>query len=404
MSADLSPYLAEADDAVITWIFNPEYPEHLEFGGALVPQGPSWGRHSEEWVLHLAGDGWDPSNTEEMLRWGREALGIPDLDAKILGVSEWYVESVLADNFRAGRAFLLGDAAHKVPPMGGLGLNSAVHDAYNLCWKLAAVLSGRAGDGLLDTYEIERRPANQANLDTANRAVASHAGMSEAMGLSPDKSVEQNWAELRLFWEDGPGAAERRHEFSQWLGNRTTEYHQHGTDFGYSYEDSAAIIADGTPAPVPIDDVRLYQPSTRPGHPVPHAWVERSGERVALRSLIHGGHFALIAGEDGQAWVDAAVMVAGQRAIPLRVARVGLGRVDYVDVRLAWIRQREITSTGAVLVRPDGHVAFRSMAEVQDPVGTLSDVFTDILDTHASTGAHAGHQGAAAARPSVDRA
>jgi 2,4-dichlorophenol 6-monooxygenase len=382
LSADLSRYLREADDAVMIWVFNPEYPEHLDFGGVLVAQGPRWGRHSQEWVLQLSGDGFDVSKPEQMLQWGREALGIPDLDAKILGVGEWYLESVLADDFRAGRVFLLGDAAHKVPPMGGLGLNAAVQDAYNLCWKLATVLAGRAGDGLLDTYTAERRPVNQANIETANRAVASHAGMTQAMGLSPDKSAEENWAALRLFWEDVPGAAERRHEFTRWLGNRTLEYHQHNTDFGYTY-DSTAIVADGTSAPVPVDAVRLYQPSTRPGHPLPHAWMERSGERVALRSLIHNGHFALIAGENGQEWVEAATKIAEQRHIPLRAARVGLGHVDFVDVRLAWLKQREISPTGAVLVRPDGHIAFRSIAAVEDPLTTLASVFTDIL--HATT-------------------
>ena len=223
MSADLSPYLKEADDAVMIWIFNPEYPKHLNFGGVLVAQGPQWGQHSQEWVLQLMGDGWDTSNTQEMLQWGREALGIPDLDAKILGVSEWQTETVMADKFRSGLVFLLGDAAHKVPPMGGLGLNAAVQDAYNLCWKLATVFGGRAGDSLLDTYEAERRPVNQANILTANRAVASHGGMTEAMGVSPTKTVDENWAALRLFWEDGPGAAERRHKFTQWLGDRTIE-------------------------------------------------------------------------------------------------------------------------------------------------------------------------------------
>jgi 2,4-dichlorophenol 6-monooxygenase len=382
-AADLSQYLQEANDAVMMWIFNPEFPEHLDFGGVLVPQGPRWGGESEEWVLQVSGDEYDPSRPEEVLQWGREALGIPDLDAKILGVGEWHAESVLTDDFRAGRVFLLGDAAHKVAPMGGLGLNSAVQDAYNLCWKLAMVLSGRAGDGLLDTYTTERRPVSKANIDTSSQAVSSHAGMAQALGVSPDRSVEENWAALRLFWEDAPGAAERRHEFTQWLSQRTVEYHQHNTDFGYTY-DSAAIIGDGTPAPVPVDEVRLYQPSSRPGHPLPHAWVERSGERVALRSLIHGGHFALIAGEEGQAWVDAATKVAEQLRIPLRTARVGLGKVDFVDVRLAWLKQREISRVGAVLVRPDGHVGFRSIEAVKDPLTALTSVFAEIL--HSATG------------------
>src|SRR4029077_2754993 len=105
--------------------------------------------------------------------------------------------------------------------------------------------------------------------------------------------------------------------------------HQHNIEVGYTY-DSAAIISDGSRARAPIDKIRIYQPSTRPGHPLPHAWVERSRRRVPLRSLIHNGHFALIAGEHGQPWVDAAMKLADQRRIPLRAATVGLGRVDLV--------------------------------------------------------------------------
>jgi 2,4-dichlorophenol 6-monooxygenase len=129
--------------------------------------------------------------------------------------------------------------------------------------------------------------------------------------------------------------------------------------------------------------VRIYEPSTRPGSPLPHAWVEREGERIALGSLVHDGHFVLIAGEDGQAWVDAARVVAEQREIPLRTTRVGFGDVDHVDVRCAWLRQRGITSSGAVLVRPDRHIAFRAAGAATDAVAELGAAFEQILRTEA---------------------
>jgi 2,4-dichlorophenol 6-monooxygenase len=205
------------------------------------------------------------------------------------------------------------------------------------------------------------------------------AGVAAALGVSPDNSVEENWAALRPLWEDLPSSVERRHEFSKWLGLQSAGFRAHNIEFGYTY-DSAAIIDDGTPAPVPVDKVRLYSPSTRPGHPLPHAWVERAGERVPLRSLIHDGHFALIAGEDGQAWVDAAAKIGEQLRIPLRTARVGLGDVDLIDVRMAWLKQRSISPTGAVLVRPDGYIAFRSIAAADDAVAVLSSAFSQILN------------------------
>jgi 2,4-dichlorophenol 6-monooxygenase len=379
MEVDLSQYLAEAEDSFLIWVFNPEYPEHIQHGAVLVPQGPKqWGRKSEEWFLALSRPDVDAKDIDKMVQWGREALGIPDFNPKILGISEWFLETALADDFRNGRVFLLGDAAHRLPPSGGLGLNSAVQDAHNLCWKLAAVLRGHAGDALLDTYNTERRPVNATNIQTAVNGVIGQEEMAPTLGVSTEQSVEENWSALRLFWEDLPGSTERRHEFNQWLGGRTVEYHQHNVDFGYTYE-SPAIVSDGTPVPVSADAVRLYQPSSRPGHPLPHAWVERAGERVPLRSLVHDGHFALIAGEDGQAWVDAASKVAEQLGLPLRAARVGLGKVDYIDVRLAWLKQREISRDGAILVRPDGFIAFRAIEAVDDPAGVLASVFSHIL-------------------------
>jgi 2,4-dichlorophenol 6-monooxygenase len=382
MSADLSEYFHDPEP-MIRWVFNPEYPEHLGYGCTVMGMGPDhWGDKSEEWVAHVspsvAGDA--AKNPENVVRWLSEALGIPDFNPRIHQITEWHMETVLAEEFRAGRVFLVGDAAHRHPPTGGLGLSSAIHDASNLCWKLAAVLAGRAGDSLLDTYAAERRPVDQANIDSAARTAVNHIGLGSALGVSPDKTVEENWAALRLFWEDLPGSAERRHVFSEWLAAQTMEFRQHNTEFGFTY-DSAAIVGDGSPMPVSIDPARIYVPSTRPGHPLPHAWVTRAGERLALRSLVHGGHFALIAGEDGQAWVDAAEKLAMQHDIPLRAARVGLRNVDLLDMRLAWLKNREITSSGAVLVRPDGHIGFRSIGSVDEPLTVLASAFSRILGT-----------------------
>jgi 2,4-dichlorophenol 6-monooxygenase len=365
ISADLSKYFDDPEP-IIRWVFNPEYPEHLHFGCALIGMGPDhWGNRSEEWSVSLSFplDDPDAKKPERIVEWIREAVGIPDFDPTIHQITEWRMETVLADEFRAGRVFLLGDAAHRHPPTGGLGLNSAIQDAYNLCWKAAAVLAGRAGDGLLDTYNAERRPVDQANIETSVKGSLNHGKYAPTFGLSPGKSVE-----------------ERRHAVSEMIGRQTIEYRQHNIDYGYTYE-SAAIVDDGSPAAIPIDAVRLYTPSTRPGHPLPHAWVERSGERLALRSLVHGGHFVILAGEDGHAWVEAAETLAAQHGIPLRAARVGLEDIDLVDIRLAWLRNREITPTGAVLVRPDGHIGFRSVGAVEDPLATLAAAFGQILAT-----------------------
>jgi 2,4-dichlorophenol 6-monooxygenase len=379
MSADLSEHFDDPE-VEFRWVFNPEHPEHLHFAIVLVAMGPdNWGHQSEEWSVTMAYAPDDPDPTDmDIVKWMREALGLPDFSPTIHHKAEWWFDTVLANEFRAGRVFLVGDAAHRHPPTGGLGLNGAIQDAYNLCWKIAAVLAGRAGDDLLDTYDTERRPVIEANTATAMRAAENLQKMPSVLGVSQDKTSEENWAALRLFWEDLPGAEERRQAFSEYLGQRTLEYRQHGTDFGYTYN-SDAIVSDGTPAPVPLDAVRLYEPSTRPGAGLPHAWVLRAGERVPLRSLVHDGHFALIAGEDGEAWVQAAEKLAAERDIPLRAARVGVDRGNLIDVRLAWLKNREITPDGAVLVRPDGFIAFRSIDGVDDPDAALAAAFSQIL-------------------------
>jgi 2,4-dichlorophenol 6-monooxygenase len=308
----------------------------------------------------------------------RAAIGLPDFNPKIHFISRWTLEGVLANKFDVGRVFVVGDAAHRHPPTGGLGLNSAVHDAYNLCWKLALVLRGKAGIELLKTYGEERRPVDDANVQNSLKAAFNHFNIDKALALSPDKSIEQNWDELRPLWEDRPNSAEKRHAVNSAIVSQTIEFRHHNIEFGYTYA-SKAIVGDGTPTTVPIDKIRIYEPGTRPGHPLPHAFIERQGERIALNTLIHGGKFLLIAGEDGQPWVDAGLDLAKQYGIDLVAIRVGILGGDYVDARCAWTKQREFGREGAVLVRPDRYIGFRSMGAAGNPRDTLNRALRQIL-------------------------
>jgi 2,4-dichlorophenol 6-monooxygenase len=382
MSADLSSYFHD-DDAMIRWVYNPDFPEHLDYGCVLIGVGPDhWGSRSEEWLVAMPYpyDHPDSSDPNRVIARLGESLGLPDFSPRVHKVSRWVMESLLADTFQAGRVFLLGDAAHRHPPTGGLGLNSAIQDAYNLCWKVAAVLTGRAGPALLDTYTAERRPVDAANIDAAVSAAMNHSNVVTALGLSPQKSAAENWAALRPLWADEPDSERRRHGLSIAVASHSIEFRQHGVDFGYCY-DSAAVVGDGTAAVASPDPVRIYQPSTRPGSPLPHAWVERAGERLALGSLVHDGHFLLITGEGGEDWLEAAHKAASDRNLPLRTTRVGMGDVDHVDVRCAWLKNREVSAHGAILVRPDRFVAFRSAHLVDDPLAALTSALDQILAT-----------------------
>ena len=153
VSADFSPW-AKDSDVLIRWIFSPQAGVLV----VMVPMGPQrWGPASEEWVIHLNYPAGDPraQSDGQVEADARQALGLPDIPWKIHKITRWAVEAVMASAFRAGRVLLVGDAAHRHPPTGGLGLTSAIHDAQNLCWKVAAMLAGHASPALLDTYQAE---------------------------------------------------------------------------------------------------------------------------------------------------------------------------------------------------------------------------------------------------------
>lgn len=379
ISYDFSKYLKD-EDVLIRWLVNPDFGGSWA-SGVLVAMGPNnWGTKSEEWVLHLqfAMDDDSALDDAKVLERMRAATGIPDFSPKIHYVSRWMLEGVLANKFQSGRVLVVGDAAHRHPPTGGLGLNSAVHDAYNLCWKLAAVLRSKAGAGLLETYGVERRPVDGANVEAALNAAFNHFTIDRALLLSPEKTAEQNWTEIRPLWEDLPDSAQKRHALNSAIVSQTMEFRHHNVEFGYVY-DSNAVVGDGTPARVPLDKVRIYEPSTKPGHPLPHAWIEKEGKRVALNTLVHGGKFVLIAGENGQPWIDAAQKVAKEFGIDMTAVRIGILEGDYVDARCAWTKQREISPEGAVIVRPDRYIGFRSAGAVADAEGVLSAALRQIL-------------------------
>ena len=362
VSADFSPW-AKDPDVLIRWIYSPQAGVLV----VMVPMGPErWGPDSEEWVIHLNYPV-DCAETDAQVEAdARKALGIGDLPMEIHKITRWSVEAVIASAFRAGRVFLLGDAAHRHPPTGGLGLTSAIHDAQNLCWKLAAVLAGHASPALLDTYEAERRPVDQRNCQRSLENAVNHFQTGAATGVSPENPPEENMKQLRRVWSGRPEDAEHRCTVLRGMRAQSMEFSELNVEYGYSYE-SAAVVSDGSPAPGLVDDIRVYQPSTRPGSPLPHAWIDdEDGNRRPIKDLVAPGRFLLIAGEDGEAWCEAAQALATEANLPLDAVRIGHLDGDVYDPRCAWLRQREIQSDGAVLVRPDRFIAWRQATSMED--------------------------------------
>ena len=186
VSADFSPWASDPD-VLIRWIFSPQAGVLV----VMVPMGPErWGPDSEEWVIHMNYPVDCAQSDAEVEADVRKALGIGDLEMRIHKITRWSVDAVMASSFRVGRVFLLGDAAHRHPPTGGLGLTSAIHDAQNLCWKVASVLTGHASPALLDTYEAERRPVDERNCQRSLENAVNHFATGAALALAPEQTPE----------------------------------------------------------------------------------------------------------------------------------------------------------------------------------------------------------------------
>ncbi|NKZ04987.1 FAD-dependent monooxygenase [Actinomadura latina] len=267
----------------------------------------------------------------------RTALGAgPEFPVEIGNVQRWSAAAAAAERFRDGRVFLAGDAAHVMPPTGGFGGNTGIADAHNLAWKLAMVHSGAAGAPLLDTYDTERRPVGHL---TAEQAYTRYV-------LRVDSSLP-------------------RDDLMEPLDDASIE-------LGSVYR-SAGLA--GPPAAVeepPLEDPR--NPTGRPGVRAPHLPLERDGAPISTLDLFGGG-FVLLTGPEGRAWCDAAASVAASRGIPLEAHSV-TDAGPLVDKEDRFTDVYGIGPGGAVIVRPDRVIAWRTAGPADDPRGTIEDVMT----------------------------
>jgi 2-polyprenyl-6-methoxyphenol hydroxylase-like FAD-dependent oxidoreductase len=265
--------------------------------------------------------------------WIRAAVGLDDLEPEILSLGLWKLNSTVVERLVQGRVLLCGDAAHQFPPTGGLGVNTGLQGMHNAMWKLAYFVHGMAGWPLVETYHQERRPVavqvtNQSLQNSINVArINAAATYGAESGLSAEEIV----------------VASRRY------GNHL------GVEFGAAYS-SSAVVPDGTDPPVVEDSYSDYVQSATPGCRAPHVWLGRPDEELSTLDLI-GTAFTLLMGSNGDAWRTAAADTARDLGIPIDSYVVGgPGLHDRGGFALAYGLQ----SDGAVLVRPDGYVAWRS--------------------------------------------
>jgi 2,4-dichlorophenol 6-monooxygenase len=281
----------------------------------------------------------------------RRALGTSAYPFAIRTISPWTMTAQIAERYRAGRSFLVGDAAHRFPPTGGLGLNTGIQDAHNLVWKLAAVIAGWAPVTLLDTYEIERRPIAQDNADVSLRnAMKMMEAFPTLMGA-----------------RDGTAS---RADVAAAIAAQAEHFDMSGLQLGFTYE-AGAVVPDGSARPAVENPVRTFVPNARPGARLPHAWL--AGSAQSTLDLVAYDRFTLFTGPEGAAWTAA---VAASELVPIRCFTVGR---DVVDRDGRWLATLGIGRDGALLVRPDQHVAWRSPCAVGDPGRALRDALGAIM-------------------------
>lgn len=349
----------------------------LPSGGRLVPMGPTWGPKSQEWTAHFAVLPGEPVPDDAAVVGKIGELIGTDVDITVKTISHWWAESLLAERYQDGRVFLVGDSAHRLPPTTGLGLNTGIQDAHNLAWKLAAVLGGYAPPRLLDSYGTERQPVGLRNVEWAMFAAQNHLAIDAGFGLIPfPLPPEVDELIVSGFFADGLVGEARRTRFRTVVETQCIEFCAQELEMGFAYA-SGALMPDGSSSSAGDPLGQVYHPTTRPGHRLPHAWLEHAGTRSSTHDLVGAADTAaLITGSRGSAWVAAAAEVAEKLGVSIATAQIG---TTHSDLDGQWAAVREIDEAGAVLVRPDNHVAWRSLSSDDQPALALAAAVEVVL-------------------------
>lgn len=373
--ADISAYV-EHRPSVLYWVIQPGA-NVGGIGAGLVRMVRPW----NEWLIVWGYDINDEPpalDDDEAVTIVRQLIGIPDLEVEITGASLWGNNERYATHLQRGRVFCVGDAVHRHPPSNGLGSNTSIQDSYNLAWKLAAVLKGQADPTLLDTYSTERAPVAERIVKRANRSSREFARFFEVLGLLDAEDEAQAAARIDERKENSNRGAATRAALIEAMDLKNYEFNAHGVDLGQFYQ-SAAIVSDGSALPAPTRDPDLYyEMSTVPGSHLPHAWVGDSRTKLALMDLAPYTQWTVITGVTGEEWADAAEKVGAEFGIPLQTVVIGPGRA-VTDLYYDWAKLREVDEDGAVLVRPDKHIAWRAMRMPDSPHAALRSAVAQLL-------------------------
>lgn len=365
--ADLDAWLGERKH-MMYWVVN------SDSSGTLIALT------KDRWIYHIGYDAtksapsdFPPEVCVDTIRRAIDASQ-PEIPIEIENIVFWNLDTALAERFADNRIFLVGDAAHRFPPTGGFGMNSGIGDSHNLAWKLAAVVHGQAGPELLQTYEPERRPVAEANIRQAM--------------INTERTAEVGWvladAEAIAKIEDDVQGVEVRAAIAAAIPKQREGYWSQGQQFGYIYK-SPAVVPDGRVAPE--STVSDYRMTGAPGAHAPHLWLRSNdGSTISTIDLLHS-KFVLLTSASAPEWVDALYAVARQLEVPAIAHTIG-SNGDFEEVDASFLERYGLTESGAVLVRPDGHVGFRAERYVSDCENVLLQAVTQILAVPAISSGH----------------
>jgi len=353
--ADLSRYVAHRA-GLLYMIVQPGL-DKTGVGIAIIRMVRPW----KEWQLILGYDINQPEprmDDAEAIQAVRTVVGDETLPVHVKAATLWTVNNQYATRYQAGRVFCMGDAVHRHPPMNGLGSNTSIQDAYNLSWKLALVLQGKADPTLLQSYSEERVPVGRQVVERANKSILEFLPVFEALGLvsGTDGERESCLEVLKSSTEEG---ARRRAQLRKAIDGKNYEFNTHGVEMNQHYLSSAVLSEDLPFAPPDFDLELRHVRTTLPGSRLPHVWLQRDGHDLSTLDIVGKGKFAVITGIGGECWKAAALEAAQKLGLTIEVSVIGPGQ-DFTDYYGDWASIRGIEESGCLLVRPDGHIAWRA--------------------------------------------
>ena len=355
--ADLSKYVAHRP-SVLYWVMQPG----ADVGGigmGLVRMIRPW----NEWLIVWGYDINQPApivDAAMATSVARQLVGDPKLEIELISANTWTVNNMYATNMQKDRVFIMGDAAHRHPPSNGLGSNTSIQDAFNLAWKLAAVVKGQATPKLLESYTVERAPIAKQIVTRANQSIGEFGPIFQALGMDGGVDHAKIQKNMDARADATPAAEKQRDALRKAIAFKKYEFDCHGVEMNQRYT-SHAIHADGQKEPAFEKDKELhYAPTTWPGARLPHVWVfDAKGNQRSTLDITGKGHFTILTGIGGNAWAQAAKAIGKKHELEIKVRIIG-PRQEFEDHTGDWARTSEIADGGCLLVRPDQHVAWRA--------------------------------------------